>query len=117
MQVAKDARELLPYKIDDSAMSLWHDNLKLCLPTLGENLGEKGCRYYNKLCLINFHGSINGNHVKAIYTTGAGDSFVGALHGIIQDEPKLKECLKFACACRAIITTKKGAIPLSQPRK
>ncbi|CAI9762868.1 unnamed protein product [Fraxinus pennsylvanica] len=45
-QVAKDARELLPYKIDDSAMSLWHDNLKLHCPTLG----EKGCRYYNKLC-------------------------------------------------------------------
>lgn len=33
-------------KIDDaSAMSLWHDNLKLLLVTLGEN----GCRYYTKV--------------------------------------------------------------------
>lgn len=34
-------------KIDDeSALSLWHDNLKLLLVTLG----EKGCRYYTKVC-------------------------------------------------------------------
>lgn len=98
-------------KIDDaSAMSLWHDNLKLLLVTLGEN----GCRYYTK----NFHGSVDAYHVKAVDTTGAGDSFVGALlckivsdHDIIQDEPRLKEVLKFACACGAITTTKKGAIP------
>ncbi|KAL2506282.1 putative fructokinase-4 [Abeliophyllum distichum] len=98
-------------KIDDaSAMSLWHDNLKLLLVTLG----EKGCRYYTK----NFHGSIDGYHVKAVDTTGAGDSFVGALlckivhdHDIIEDEPRLKEVLKFSCACGAITTTKKGAIP------
>lgn len=40
-------------KIDDeSAMSLWHPNLKLLLVTLG----EKGCNYYTKvyLCLISF---------------------------------------------------------------
>lgn len=41
-------------KIDDaSALSLWHDNLKLLLVTLG----EKGCRYYTKVsefffCLV-----------------------------------------------------------------
>ncbi|CAI9762855.1 unnamed protein product [Fraxinus pennsylvanica] len=98
-------------KIDDaSAMSLWHDKLKLLLVTLG----EKGCRYYTK----NFHGSIDGYHVKVVDTTGAGDSFVGALpckivndHGIIQDEPRLKEVLKFACACGAITMAKRGAIP------
>lgn len=34
-------------KIDDeSALSLWHDNLKLLLVTLG----EQGCRYYTKVC-------------------------------------------------------------------
>ncbi|KAE9447657.1 hypothetical protein C3L33_20441, partial [Rhododendron williamsianum] len=59
-------------KIDDeSALSLWHDNLKLLLVTLG----EKGCRYYTK------------------------------------EEAKLREVLKFANACGAITTTKKGAIP------
>ena len=34
-------------KIDDeSAMSLWHPNLKLLLVTLG----DKGCKYYAKVC-------------------------------------------------------------------
>ncbi|XP_004486913.1 probable fructokinase-4 [Cicer arietinum] len=98
-------------KIDDaSALSLWHPNLKLLLVTLGEN----GSRYYTK----NFHGSVDAFHVKAVDTTGAGDSFVGALlskivddQSILEDEPRLREVLKFANACGAITTTKKGAIP------
>ncbi|XP_061374765.1 probable fructokinase-4 isoform X1 [Gastrolobium bilobum] len=98
-------------KIDDaSAMSLWHPNLKLLLVTLGEH----GSRYYTK----NFHGSVDAYHVNAVDTTGAGDSFVGALlskivddQSILEDEPRLREVLKFANACGAITTTKKGAIP------
>ncbi|GMH28604.1 hypothetical protein Nepgr_030447 [Nepenthes gracilis] len=98
-------------KIDDAAaMSLWHSNLKLLLVTLG----EKGCRYYTN----NFHGSVDGFHVNTVDTTGAGDSFVGALlckivddHSVIEDESKLREILKFANACGAITTIKKGAIP------
>lgn len=98
-------------KIDDAtAMSLWHPNLKLLLVTLGDH----GCRYYTK----NFKGSVEAFKVKTIDTTGAGDSFVGALlnnvvddHSIIEDEPRLRGVLKFANACGAITTTKKGAIP------
>nr|AJK93568.1 fructokinase [Manihot esculenta] len=98
-------------KIDDAdAMSLWHPNLKLLLVTLG----EKGCRYYTK----DFHGSVEAFHVKTVDTTGAGDSFVGALlcklvddRSILEDEARLREVLKFANACGAITTTKKGAIP------
>ncbi|KAL3366938.1 hypothetical protein AABB24_011584 [Solanum stoloniferum] len=98
-------------KIDDeSVMSLWHPNLKLLLVTLG----EKGCNYYTK----KFHGSVGGFHVKTVDTTGAGDSFVGALltkivddQAILEDEARLKEVLRFSCACGAITTTKKGAIP------
>ncbi|KAK2973659.1 hypothetical protein RJ640_017031 [Escallonia rubra] len=95
---------------DESAMSLWHPNLKLLLVTLG----EKGCRYYTK----NFHGSVDAFHVTAVDTTGAGDSFVGALlckivdnQSVLEDEARLKEILRFACACGAITTTQKGAIP------
>ncbi|XP_021751776.1 probable fructokinase-4 [Chenopodium quinoa] len=95
---------------DATAMSLWHSNLKLLLVTLGDH----GCRYYTK----NFKGSVEAFKVNAVDTTGAGDSFVGALlgkivddHSIIEDEPRLKEALKFANACGAITTTKKGAIP------
>ncbi|XP_021752616.1 probable fructokinase-1 [Chenopodium quinoa] len=97
--------------IDDAtALSLWHPNLKLLLVTLGDH----GCRYYTK----KFKGSVDAFKVNAVDTTGAGDSFVGALLGkivddlsVIEDEPRLKEALKFANACGAITTTKKGAIP------
>ncbi|KAM5572142.1 putative fructokinase-1 [Rosa sericea] len=95
---------------DDSAMTLWHPNLKLLLVTLG----EKGCRYYTK----NFRGCVEAFHVTAVDTTGAGDSFVGALlakivddQSVLDDEQRLREVLKFANACGAITTTKKGAIP------
>ncbi|KAM3702471.1 fructokinase-2 [Castanea sativa] len=98
-------------KIDDeSAMTLWHPNLKLLLVTLG----DLGCRYYTK----NFHGEVEAFRVNTVDTTGAGDSFVGALlckivddQSILEDEPRLRAVLKFANACGAITTTKKGAIP------
>ncbi|CAM8893317.1 unnamed protein product [Rhodiola kirilowii] len=95
---------------DATALSLWRPNMKLMLVTCG----EKGCNYYTK----NFHGTVHGYHVKTIDTTGAGDSFIGALltklvddHSVIEDEAKLVGVLKFANACGAITTTKKGAIP------
>ncbi|KAL4290713.1 hypothetical protein GQ457_14G000560 [Hibiscus cannabinus] len=98
-------------KIDDeTALKLWHPNLTLLLVTLG----EKGSKYYTK----SFHGTVDGFHVKTVDTTGAGDSFVGALlckivedPTILENESKLREVLKFANACGAITTTKKGAIP------
>ncbi|XWS22226.1 hypothetical protein CRYUN_Cryun29cG0016300 [Craigia yunnanensis] len=98
-------------KIDDeTAMKLWRPNFKLLLVTLG----EKGSRYYTK----NFHGAVDAFHVNTVDTTGAGDSFVGALlckivndPTILENESKLRELLKFANACGAITTTKKGAIP------
>ena len=44
-------------KIDDeTAMSLWHPNLKLLLVTLG----EKGCRYYAKVNTLTY--CINNHH-------------------------------------------------------
>ncbi|KAJ6366522.1 hypothetical protein OIU77_003003 [Salix suchowensis] len=65
-----------------------------------------------------FHGTVDAFHVKTIDTTGAGDSFIGALlckivddQSVLEDEPKLREILRFANACGAITTTKKGAIP------
>ncbi|KAE9452831.1 hypothetical protein C3L33_15277, partial [Rhododendron williamsianum] len=71
IKVSDDELEFLTGsdKIDDeSALSLWHPNLKLLLVTLG----EKGCRYYTK----SFRGSVDGFHVKTVDTTGAGDSFM-----------------------------------------
>ncbi|KAL6225333.1 hypothetical protein ACLB2K_004183 [Fragaria x ananassa] len=45
---------------DESALSLWHSNLKLLLVTLG----EKGCRYYTK----SFRGSVEALRVTAVDT-------------------------------------------------
>ncbi|KAI3676811.1 hypothetical protein L1987_86424 [Smallanthus sonchifolius] len=98
-------------KIDDEVvMSLWHPNLKLLLVTLG----DKGCSYYTK----HFNGTVGTFPVKAVDTTGAGDSFVGALltkivddQSVLEDEGKLKEVLRYSCACGAITASKKGAIP------
>lgn len=95
---------------DKAALSLWHPGIKLLLVTLG----EKGCRYYTK----NYHGAVEAFSVKTVDTTGAGDAFVGALlcnivddQAVLEDEVRLRKVLKYANACGAITTTKKGAIP------
>ncbi|KAK1319034.1 putative fructokinase-3 [Acorus calamus] len=95
---------------DETAMSLYHPNLKLLLLTLG----DQGCKYYTK----NFHGTVGSISVKPVDTTGAGDAFVGALlrkivddQSVLQDEKRLREVLRFSNICGAITTTKKGAIP------
>ncbi|KAK1290228.1 putative fructokinase-1 [Acorus calamus] len=96
---------------DETAMSsLFHENLKLLLVTIG----EKGCKYYTK----NFKGIVGSISVKAVDTTGAGDAFVGALlrkivedQSVLRDEKRLREVLRFANICGAITATKKGAIP------
>ncbi|XP_076924860.1 putative fructokinase-5 [Bidens hawaiensis] len=113
IKVSDDEVEFLTQKSpdnEDAVKSLWHDGLKLMVVTDG----EKGCRYYTK----NFKGKVPGYSVKAIDTTGAGDSFVGSLlvsmakdTSIFTDEAKLKQALAFSNACGAICTTKKGAIP------
>ncbi|CAL9099979.1 ribokinase [Musa troglodytarum] len=95
---------------DDVVLTLWRPEFKLLLVTLG----EKGCKYYTK----DFRGSLDGFAVNTVDTTGAGDAFVGAMlrkivddQTILQEEEKLREVLRFANACGAITTTKKGAIP------
>ncbi|XP_072999768.1 fructokinase-1-like [Typha latifolia] len=95
---------------DEVVMKLWRPTLKLLLVTVGEN----GCKYYTK----DFRGSVESFAVKQVDTTGAGDAFVGALlrklvedQSALQDENKLRQVLRFANACGAITTTKKGAIP------
>ena len=55
--------------------------------------------------------------MKAIETTGAGDTFCGcAIHGVLKygienlDEEKLGDIISYANAGAALITLKKGAI-------
>nr|GEW67270.1 fructokinase-2 [Tanacetum cinerariifolium] len=65
-----------------------------------------------------FHGTIPAFSMKAMDTIDAYDSFIGALltkivddQSMLQDEAKLKDILRYLCACGDIITTKKGATP------
>lgn len=70
-------------------------------------LGEKGIYFSNKennfsLPALNLKG-------KVIDTTGAGDSFNGALASGLEKGMQIKECLNFAIKASGISTTKKGA--------
>ncbi|KAL8491834.1 hypothetical protein ACS0TY_023441 [Phlomoides rotata] len=59
---------------DESAMSLWHDNLKLLLVTLGRN----GCRYYTKVYLsFIFQDSYITYSTLTIYRDGSRILFQG----------------------------------------
>uniref|UniRef100_A0A6N2KRP5 Carbohydrate kinase PfkB domain-containing protein n=1 Tax=Salix viminalis TaxID=40686 RepID=A0A6N2KRP5_SALVM len=97
-------------KIDDeTAMLLWR---------LFDYQHKSCILISQQLKTLNFHGSVQAFHVDTVDTTGAGDSFVGALlckivdeQSVLEDEPRLREILGFANACGAITTTKKGAIP------
>jgi fructokinase len=98
-------------KLDEVVLgALWHDKLKLLLVTDG----PEGCRYYTPT----FKGHVDSFKVAAIDTTGAGDAFVAGLlqtlaqnKSLLSDEPALRAALRFACACGAITTTERGAIP------
>jgi fructokinase len=77
--------------------------------------GADGAELYTKA----FHISLPGLKVKAIDTTGAGDSFIGALLyqlGLQELSPNqltkdvVHEMLSFAMIVAAITTTRKGAI-------
>lgn len=69
-------------------------------------LGEKGVRVVNeKFKLID----IPAYKVKAVDTTAAGDSFIGAFASCITKGQSLEESIKFAIAVSAIVVTKNGA--------
>lgn len=97
-------------KRDEVVMQLWHPKLKLLLVTDGPD----GCRYYTP----GFRGRVGSFKVLTVDTTGAGDAFVaGLLHrlasnkDVLVEETALRSALQFACACGAITTTERGAIP------
>ena len=92
---------------------------KYQIPLILLTMGKDGSRAYYKDKRVEVAGRV----VKAIETTGAGDTFCGSSinyvleHGLENlTEENLKEMLSFANAAAALITTKKGAIR-SMPEK
>ena len=70
-------------------------------------LGEKGIYFVNKensysLPALNLKG-------KVVDTTGAGDSFNGALASGLEKGMEIRDCLNFAIKASGMSTTKKGA--------
>ncbi|MFE5323630.1 PfkB family carbohydrate kinase [Paenibacillus sp. NPDC056579] len=83
--------------------------------------GEEGCFVVTRNAMT----LVPGVRVKAVDTTGAGDSFVGAmlyklaecgmtaerLEGLLSDEAAVMDIFTFANKVGAITTTRRGAIP------
>ena len=69
-------------------------------------LGEKGSILVNKKGIIN----IAPHKVKAIDTTAAGDSYVGALIAALSQDIDILDAMNFASKCSSITVTRKGAI-------
>lgn len=69
-------------------------------------LGEHGCFYLD--CEGN-EISLGAYRVKAIDTTAAGDTFIGAFAAARTDGMSTMECLRFASAAAALSVTKQGA--------
>lgn len=83
------------------------------IPLIFLTMGKDGSRAYYKDLRVEKEGFT----VKAIETTGAGDTFCGnAINGVLKygidnlDEEKLSEILTFANAGAALITLRKGAL-------
>ena len=83
------------------------------IPLILLTMGKDGSRAYYK----GMRGERPGFSVKAIETTGAGDTFCGSSLNYLVDhdfenltEEQLGEMLTFANAAAALVTTKKGAI-------
>ena len=86
---------------------------KYHIPLIFLTMGKEGSRAYYQDLRVDKKGFT----VKAIETTGAGDTFCGcAIHGLLthgmdgMNEEVLGEILTYANAGAALITMKKGAI-------
>lgn len=86
---------------------------KYNIPLILLTMGKDGSRAYYKGMRV----ERSGFSVKAIETTGAGDTFCGSSLNYLVDhdfdnltEEQLGEMLTFANAAAALVTTKKGAI-------
>ena len=93
---------------------------KYQIPLILLTMGKDGSRAYYKGMRV----ERAGKSVKAIETTGAGDTFCGCvLHYICEHgmedlkEENLKDMLTFANAAASVITTRKGALRVMPTRE
>ena len=91
------------------------DNIEYSLRIINEKygckpiatLGSQGCAYLTEGNVV----YIPCEKVKAVDTTGAGDTFCGAFCVALSQGKSIDECLRFALKCATLSVTKKGAQP------
>ena len=86
--------------------------LKQGLKRIIVTLGEKGSLYVDNDQVI----LIAPHKVKAVDTTGAGDSYCGAFVTALSEDKSIKVAMEFASKVSSITVTRKGAIS-SLPRR
>ena len=112
--VVKISEDELEFLTGGDVYALWKQYTRLIVVTMGKN----GARAYSR------DGTFflaEGQGVKTVDTTGAGDSFTAALlyklltsdslDILLDDVTKLGDILHFANTVGALTTTKRGAIP------
>ena len=91
---------------DDIAVSLKTIKEKYgCIPVA--TLGSQGCAYYSDDSVK----YLPCEKVRAVDTTGAGDTFCGAFCTALSEGKPIAECLNFALKCATLSVTRKGAQP------
>lgn len=114
IKIGSDELEFVYGKEHEVVKQLFTGNLKLLLVTYG----SKGARLYLADGSSFYHP---GYQVKAIDTTGAGDSFFGAFLAELLETGiaacNLENALDMACRCGAYTTTGYGAIPAMGDKK
>lgn len=96
----------LDSKADISDEELADRILKMGVKTVIITLGERGAYIANK----NMKQYVPSKKVNAVDTTGAGDTFSGALSVAVSEGKDLVEAVKFASAAAGISVTKYGVV-------
>ena len=103
--VVKVGADELDFLTGGSIEAVFAGGLKILLVTDG----GKGAKLY---LADGRKFACNGYKVKAVDTTGAGDSFFGGfIAQLMEGKTSYQEMLDFACKCGAYTTTGYGAIP------
>ena len=103
--VVKVGADELDFLTGGSIEAVFAGGLKILLVTDG----GKGAKLY---LADGREFACNGYKVKAVDTTGAGDSFFGGfIAQLMEGKTSYQEMLEFACKCGAYTTTGYGAIP------
>ena len=92
--------------VNEIEAAFYGDQLSQAPGLLAVTWGSKGAGLYRSGTLI---ASAAPPKVTAIDTTGAGDSFVGALVVALQEGKTPEAALAFACAAGALTATRAGA--------